>query len=755
MNSRFFPFFLLAALTACGGGGGGGGSTGGTTPIQPPSAPAATPSPQNSGIIAACGGTQSARLDVQLPGAGFEAALFVSTSQATVYAGVPTQAPIAASPVLVNGLTDGTDTFFGLAMRATGSSTWTPIGTVVRTRPGAPLYVDASAPATGANGQTPATAFPNLQDALLMAGAANGGNVWVRNGDYGAGPYALGPNVHAAGGFDGTFTLAARNVGAAATRLVGTATQEIVSVQCGGSDGSLDGFVIDGGTTALKGIDIVDSDVQLRSLTVRRCTDRGIKAATTLPQPNRQLTLTSCAITENGSDGLSSAGPIDLRLDLSRFDANGQEGADIDNLEAPDGGSVALHVTGCRFYGNGFEGLDADLAAAPLAAGNGSFDVHVENCRFEVNGLDGLLLDQEHEFFPGFRAKIVVRGCVARANRLAGVHIDADANGTYALDRLRCTANITDGVLITSETNAGEIVLLTSWLAGNLGHGARVASGNKVLLASHCGFAGNQVGGLRGEVRQLAAANCVFLGQGAPRTNALGEGNVDLAANSGAFLLAPVAFTTVSAMNQGTLTVTSATGFGTGTHVVAGDDARALLVNQGSGTTLVLDATPQAFTAPGSLTAYASSSVADDLRLAAASPAANAGIAPTGTTAPDAGPFGAVGGGEPGRSDPFASSTLRLFGMAPPQAIGVTALQAIVLTFDRAVDASSVTADRVVALRGATALTVNLSVSGNTVTLAPTGTGWSGAVSLRLQGGLRGLDGSSLAAPLVIPVRVL
>ena len=77
------------------------------------------------------------------------------------------------------------------------------------------------------------------------------------------------------------------------------------------------------------------------------------------------------------------------------------------------------------------------------------------------------------------------------------------------------------------------------------------------------------------------------------------------------------------------------------------------------------------------------------------------------------------------------------------------------LTFDRAVDPASVTADRVVALRDATALTVNLSVAGATVTIAPTGAGFSGAVSLRLQGDLRGVDGSPLAAPLVIPVRVL
>jgi len=524
-----------------------------------------------------------------------------------------------------------------------------------------------------------------------------------------------------------------------------------VSVQTGGSDGTLDGLVVDGGNTALKGVDVIDGDVELRATTVQRCADRGIKAVTTVAITNRRLAVIGCTVQQNGSDGLSTGGTIDLVLDLSNFDANGQEGADIDDLQCPDNGTVSLTATGCRFFGNGFDGLDADLAAAPLATGTGTFTIRVENCRFEVNGFDGLLLDQEHEFFPGFFADIVVRGCVARGNRLAGVHLDADARGAYDLTSLRCTANATDGVQVTSETNAGEVVLRSSWLAGNGGAGARVLSGNKVLLASQCAFAGNAGGGVRSDVTTAGVANSVFLRQPSPRTGAVGAGNVDTDA---VFANAPVAFAVVNAGNGATLTVSSTSGFGAGTSVVVGDDGNRLVVVGSDLSTVTLDQAPSAFAAPSGIAAFAGTDVALDLRPAAGSPAIDAGIAPAGANAPDAGPLGAADAEAPGAHSPLLASVLQLRSTTPSLATGVGGATPIVLTFDRAVDAATVLADRVVVLRDGAPLTVNVSVSGDSITLAPTAA-WSGTVVVRVQGDLRGQDGSLLGSALLVPVRVL
>ncbi|MCA8977947.1 MAG: right-handed parallel beta-helix repeat-containing protein [Planctomycetes bacterium] len=749
LRRHSLPFLLFAA--ACSSGGGGDDTQ--PTPITPPPPPPAAQSPHASGIIAAAAGSGEARLDVTLPGAGFEAALFQGGSRGAVYSGAPVVDPVTTSPVMVGGLSDGVDVFFGLAIRPAGSSTWSPVGASLRVRPAAPIYVDAGADPGVANGQTPQTAFPSLFDGMLVAGSQNGGNVWVRAGEYRSGPFPLGPDVHVAGGFDATFSLAGRDVAAHATVLAGSTGLQVVDVISGGGDASLDGLRIDGEGTVTEAIDITDSDVELRSLLVRGGTDRGIRAKVTTPTPNRRLLVVACTVTANGTDGLSSAGPIDLRLDQSRFDANGQEGADIDDLQAPSGGAVSLHATACRFYGNVFEGLDADLSAAPAATAPGTFDVRLENCTFELNGLEGLLVDQEHELNPGFAATIVVRGCTARGNRGAGVHIDADALATYRLERLRCTANGGDGVLITAESHAGEVVLSASWLAGNRGYGARVGTGNKALLATHCAIAGNDLGGISSAGAAAALVDSVLLGQPNALANTHESGNVIADLDAAVFVNAPSAMATVSAHNQGTITAGNATGFAIGSRVEIGDDDTAMMVNSTVGNDLVLDRVPSTFHLPGAIWAYATDDVEDDLRLVANSPAAAAGVAAAGAAALDCGPHGAANGGAPGHIEAFAGTTMHLFAASPALATGVGATEPIVLTFDREVAAASVL-DRVVVLHDGAPVVASIHANRNQLSLLPTGSGWPGALTILLHSGLAADDGSPLAAPLLLPTRL-
>jgi len=749
---------LACLVAACSGSWDGVSGTSGNNnppPVKPPPAPK-DPSPNTSGIVAACAGSGAARLDYELPGAGFEAAVFQGASRSDVYVGAPVQI-VTESSLIVTGLTDGVDAFFGLAIRADGATTWLPAGTAVRTRPGAPIYVDAAGDPSVGNGQSAATPFVNLSDALLVAGAFGGANVWVKNGDYGVGPYFLGPNVHCAGGFGAAFDFESRDAAASTTRATASSTQEIFSVISGGADSSLDGIEIDGGNSVLKGVDIVDSDVELRALVISNCIDGGVKAVVSVATQNRRLQIVASDISGNGGDGVSTSGPYDIVFDKCQFDANGQEGVDVDDLNVIAGGASTFRATACRFFGNSFEGLDIDLATiggAP-AATLGTFDVYLEDCSFEVNGLDGLLIDQEHEFFPNVEATVALVGITARANRLAGVHIDADANGTYHLHRIRCTANTTDGLLVTSETNAGEVLVTSSWFAGNLGRGVALASGNKTLLLSQCGVAGNQGGGIVSESVACAIANSVFWLQPAALTNVYSAGNYLADGSEQVFEIVPVVFTTATANNVGALTVASSDGFAVGDLVRVADDPNGLMVTAIAPNTLVLDADPQAFLPPGSVHGYAGSDVVDDLRLVADSPAFGRGIAAAGDPAADAGPFGASNGGEPGMGDPFAATELRVLGTAPALANGVTAMQPLVITFDREVDVATVTSDRVVAIQNGTELVVGLSVSANTITVAPPATGWSSGTTLQLRGGLLAGDGSPLAAAILLPITVL
>jgi hypothetical protein len=259
---------------------------------------------------------------------------------------------------------------------------------------------------------------------------------------------------------------------------------------------------------------------------------------------------------------------------------------------------------------------------------------------------------------------------------------------------------------------------------------------------------------VRSDAQQGSVCNSVFLRQTAPRTNVTAAGNVDADGSVDVFVLAPSALTTVSAVTNGTLTVAGNAGFAVGTRVTAADDERALLVAQSNAATLVLDQAPAAFTAPGMLFGYPSTSVVDDPRLAVTSPALAVGLAPIGTTAPDAGPLGASAGGVPGRFEPYAAPSMRLLRVTPSLATGGSALTPIVLTFDRAVAPASVTSDRVVVQQNGTPIVVNLSVAGTELTVAPTAP-LSGTVTLRLLHGLAAADGSTLASTVLAPIRIL
>lgn len=100
-------------------------------------------------------------------------------------------------------------------------------------------------------------------------------------------------------------------------------------------------FVLDGAGAGTIGIDVSDTDVELRAVVVQNFVDRGVRI-------------------RNGS----TSQVIDVRL------------------------------TSCRLASNGAEGLDVDLAA-PLTLGSrgGFFDVGVVGSLFEGNASAGLLID--------------------------------------------------------------------------------------------------------------------------------------------------------------------------------------------------------------------------------------------------------------------------------------------------------------------------------------------------------------------------
>jgi hypothetical protein len=755
-------------LTSAAGGGGGG------TPITPPDAPPLPPSPALSGLVALAAGDGSLRADFDLPGTGFEAALFFGQERSTLFDGPPAYSGLDGDHVVITNLTNEVQMLVGMAIRPDTNppGAWTPVGSVLRCHPTSTIvYVDAAANPVGANGTSPQTAYPSLSNGLLRAGllAFQGAtpNVLVAEGTYSDGEFAIAPDVHVYGGFkpDTDFDLYCRDARSGLSLLNGTADpgRMIVDVLSGSRDAVLDGFTVDGRNVITEGVDVTDSECELRSVTVRNLVDRGSRVRTFDFTTRRDVLFVACELAGNGNGGLGISGTVNLSLDRCSFLSNSGEGADFNDMVAAEGTTATLDVVGCRFFGNGTEGLDVDLAPPPFAqqSPGGRFEIRVQGCSFERNGLDGLLIDQDYEFWPNWTSDIRVLDCIACANGDAGVHFDADNPGSYVIDRLTSTANKSEGLLITSETNAGLITVSSSYFGGNQTQGIRTTLGNKMILATHCVFAGNLLAGFTADTpvtvhnfNEGTATSCVAWRQPNPWQNVRATAcYVEDAVNP--FENAPEIFALATAHLNGELTLAPGANLTEGQTVELADDTQSRLVTSIQGSEIVITPAPQIFVAPDVLFGFGDTSVEDDLRIVGNSQALNTALVAPGAAALDPGPFGMPSGGRPGVYDPFGARPMRLLATTPNITDGAARTQPVILTFDRTVDPATATTNSVRCLDLAGNLVAaQISVAGNMITLVPPAAGWSSDMVIQVHNDLLATDGSPFGGALVASLHI-
>ncbi|NOT31929.1 MAG: right-handed parallel beta-helix repeat-containing protein, partial [Planctomycetes bacterium] len=663
--------------------------------------------------------------------------------------------------------------FVGLGLRPTTGGAYQQTGPTLSATPGAPVYVDAaSAAGGGADGLTPATAYPTLfpgvlrATALLLAAPTASVNVWVKGGSYtiaSALPIAAGVNVY--GGFGAAFDLASRDLANAPSVWNVNASQ--TAFQYGDQFNTSLAVVVDGVRITGNGVGAIGADtdgtdpcqLELRSVIVTDMADRGLRLRN-LTDSGFDVVLTSCQSSRNGADGLSGVGAFDYSVYNCVFASNVQEGFDLSDLTAETGGVARMRVTSSQFFGNGAQGLDCTMGV-PLFPNSASFEIEVRGCAFEGNAQAGCLIDADFELVPAYSADVVVRESFARANIGHGFQFDLDGpldpNGrlTAFAVGLLATGNGLDGIYISSESREGLTVLSTSAMIGNLGAGLRIegpaaALGNRSIEATHCLFASNFGGGMISrDVSSSASSSIAYLQPNAFDANTLQTANVSSNSPAAlAFVNAPEEYARVSARSGAVLTLTAAPSFSTGAKLELADDGIERTIASIVNTQVTLSAAPAAFGTPGLLAAFAPGAVGvnENYDLAGGSIAIAAGLGGA-----DAGPAGSPVVGRVGVASPEQALVFHPLGSTPEIAALVGNNESVVIEFSKTLNGASANAGTVRARRGANAISITIQTLGAELTLIPPGGGW-GAGDFRVElGGLTAGDGTALSGSVVLP----
>ncbi|MHC4845841.1 MAG: right-handed parallel beta-helix repeat-containing protein, partial [Planctomycetota bacterium] len=531
----------------------------------------------------------------------------------------------------------------------------------------------------------------------------------------------------------------------------------------GGLPVVLDGLVIDAAGSASSGVEVTDTPIECRGLVVKNATSRGIKLNGLETGDPLSALLLDCDSFNHGAEGVSVEGAWDLRIEHCDFDANVQEGLDLDKLIAPDGRTTHLTVRHSRFRLNGSDGVDATFAP-PLFGGDngGRFEVRIENCLFERNGAIGLLIDIDYEQAPLWDADLVVRGVTARGNVGAGVTLDLDAQSATIVHRLLSIANQGPGLELTTDL-VGTPVLATlsaSVLAGNGGAGLQALEDHATPLLAHVVLAGNAGGGVQSTTVRAVAHSSIAWRQPAPWTGASNHHGVTLDDPLAAlFARAPVDFGTVTGEDAfGVQLAPGGPALLAGDLVEVSDDGVPRAVVDVAGNDAALDPAPTDLMAPALITRFADGTdVDEDWRTLVGSLADGAGMAAPAGAPVDAGVFGAPLGGLPGVEEAEPTPLFFARDIQPPADTVLGAFDTLSIGFAGGLpapaSASAATVRVVLDAGGSPAATVFVQ-DGRLIVDAPAG-GWTGGSALlELHEGLLSTDGRPLATPIAIPLEL-
>ena len=384
----------------------------------------------------------------------------------------------------------------------------------------------------------------------------------------------------------------------------------------------------------------------------------------------------------------------------------------------------------------------------------GLFRISVVDCDFELNQLDGCRIDVDYETFAAWDSHIVVRGSRARANGAAGFHLDLDARCDAILERVRASANLGDGLLVSSESAPGMAVVHASSFDANAGRGIAAAQGHFGLLVSRCLVSANAAGGMTSPVVPSSAVSSLAVQQDDPWGSLEAHGSLEQA--EGLPLLAqnlPLDWARIVADESGILVLDREPGVLAAWGETADDGTPRELTWLGTDR-LRLDPPPSS-ALPLPLALFAGADVREDYRLTPGSAALGAGLAAPFALPTDAGPCASGESVVPGREAALPDELFRLARSLPAWSVPIAPQTELRLEFEGGIPAASTLAQGVWVLSASgVPLVASLVLVDGAILVTPPAGGWQSGQRLELHPALRSTTDAALAGPLSIPIRV-
>jgi len=752
-ESRHIRILTLLALAACAACGNRFSPTSSKGPNSEGFDDGAGGALVQPALLSSVPGVSSLRLEWRRPAEGTVFGLFVAVDEATLFDGPPVLLEPDGEAAVLSGLPTDTVHYAGLAREIDG--VWISQGPVLLARTGLVIYVDPEGGGAGSDGLTPGTAYGSLFLGVLKAFSLGGGNVWVARGQLSDISVSILDGVDVYGGFPTGFDLAARDTVEHRTTLVGAPGEDVLRIALGAGPRVLDGLSIEGQGSARNAVDVDVVPAQLRRISTARC-NRGFKLRAV--DETLDMVVVGCSALDHAVEGMSGAGPMELRMAACTFTDCGQEGLDLDDLIALDGDRTKLRLQGSSFLRNGHEGVDVDLSAPGLGGSQGGrFEIRIENCEFAENGLEGVLVDIEFELFPLWSAEVELVGCLSRNNGASGLRLDLDARADVLVHRLESVANDGSGIAIGAESHQGLVTVSSSALVGNRSHGILALQGQFILLVGHCVFSGNAGGGVTAFPLDAVAVSSVARLQVTPWTNVLPHFSIEAGpADLPVFENAPTQWLEVTARQGTNLTVAVPPTFAAGVSCELDGDSVSRDAVAVTATTVELETVPGVLDLPATLAAFPlAGNVEEDHTLVPASIARDAGM-PTPAGAPvDAGPLAGPFGGEPGRIESGARPKFFLTLVRPAAGVSVGPNQDVELEFAGGTPDPATLANGVSTVEpGGAPVAATFAVVGEFLVASPPPGGWPQGTRIQLHRGLVSAVGDPLAVEIAWPLVV-